>query len=524
MWWGNNGRSFQLFENDKLVDSGDLTANSPNAQTHTSTLTNRAPGTYSYKVVVTNSKGSVTATNSYTVTDYGTAPTPPAPPVTTSSISISPGDSTTQQVAQLVVKQGQTASFNLNEDGVKSPQYRLTFSNPGVIKSSQVSAQGVMTLTASDQLGRTALKIEDPNTHAVRYVGIVTVDKNNNRPGLPTYLAVGSVSQDDTATINFWQQFGPGETNKRVDIRYIYLNNGPYNGWSTWGNRVPTFVNNSLKLGMIPFFVYYNINNGSDSLYAIKENMQNKDFMEAYFKDLKLAVTQAKTAANGERVGFVLEADMLGYFQQAEPNKSPKEQPVLTNAAYSSGVLDANDPQFENNITGLVKAINYIIRKYDSTAILGWQLNLWANPQDNGGTGIIHATDSCNQTDATCIAQARQKIINNAKGLMQYGLAAEINYKADFVSIDKYGLDGGQQANAKNSPEKSTWFWNATLWNNYLLFVNTLHQESNLPIVLWQIPVGHINSPTSISPYSNQPFAVLPNTNAKYEDSAGTFS
>ncbi len=58
-----------------------------------------------------------------------------------------------------------------------------------------------------------------------------------------------------------------------MDARYIYLNGGPKaiaGGWRSWtdkdGFRATSFVRESLKLGMIPFFVWYNIPDGGEAI------------------------------------------------------------------------------------------------------------------------------------------------------------------------------------------------------------------------------------------------------------------
>ena len=81
MWWGNNGTTWQLFQNGKLVYSTSLTDNSPNAQTASSpAISNLALGTYTFTTKLTNSFGTTTGnTLSYTVTQSGgtTNPTDP---------------------------------------------------------------------------------------------------------------------------------------------------------------------------------------------------------------------------------------------------------------------------------------------------------------------------------------------------------------------------------------------------------------------------------------------------------------
>lgn len=68
MWWGNNGTTFQLFENGVLVATRTLTDNSPNAQTLTVNFTGKAQGVYSYVGKLTNSFGTTSSSPlTYTV-------------------------------------------------------------------------------------------------------------------------------------------------------------------------------------------------------------------------------------------------------------------------------------------------------------------------------------------------------------------------------------------------------------------------------------------------------------------------
>ncbi|WP_054974514.1 M6 family metalloprotease domain-containing protein [Paenibacillus sp. A3] len=57
MWWGNNGDTWRLYENDTLVYEEELTDNSSQAQTAVKTFTNQKPGTYIYTCELVNSFG-----------------------------------------------------------------------------------------------------------------------------------------------------------------------------------------------------------------------------------------------------------------------------------------------------------------------------------------------------------------------------------------------------------------------------------------------------------------------------------
>nr|BAM67139.1 chitinase [Paenibacillus sp. FPU-7] len=61
IWWGNNGSSWKLYENNQVVFTESLVDNSPNAQTAKKEFTGKAKGTYKYKVELTNSFGTSTS-------------------------------------------------------------------------------------------------------------------------------------------------------------------------------------------------------------------------------------------------------------------------------------------------------------------------------------------------------------------------------------------------------------------------------------------------------------------------------
>ncbi|MCZ8519620.1 MULTISPECIES: glycosyl hydrolase family 18 protein [Paenibacillus] len=61
VWWGNNGSSWKLYENNTLVHTENLVDNSPGAQKGTKAFTGKAKGTYAYKVELINSFGTSTS-------------------------------------------------------------------------------------------------------------------------------------------------------------------------------------------------------------------------------------------------------------------------------------------------------------------------------------------------------------------------------------------------------------------------------------------------------------------------------
>ena len=515
MWYGDNVTNWKLYEKKNTgsyqeIINEDLADNSPNAQNVVKTITGRKPGTYYYYAVFSNSNGSVESNQiQVNVGD----------PEKLSDIIINGVDTGYAEV-QMTIDQGLN-QYSLSCIGAENnPNFEIITNNNNVINptidASNLKIEGL-------KAGRASLKIKETTTGKVRYIGVRVRTTDGELPGMPNYLSVGSVSEDKDGDLNFWKDFHTDRRNKRMDIRYIYINGGPLDkGWRTWttedGGRAKTFITESRRLGMIPFFVYYNIPDTGESYQIDLNHIQDQDYMSAYYQDLKFFLDICKDYAEDDTVGIVFEPDFLGYMMQ-KSGKQPNQISAQVNQAYETGILDSNDPQFENNVTGLVKSINYIVKKYYPQAYYGWQFNIWAyESSELGSKGLLRKTDELG------IEAGREYIRDKTELIVDYYTAAGVtSYGANFVSIDKYGLDGAYEAGAAEDPASSTWLWNADHWNNYLEFTEVLHQGSNLPVVLWQIPVGHVNNSQTEDPYDGGLFDPLDNSVTHYEDSAPTF-
>jgi hypothetical protein len=67
LWWGTNGTTYKLYENDALIDTQTLIAGSPQAQSALTSISGRAAGTYRYKAELSNAAGT-TVSEEITVT------------------------------------------------------------------------------------------------------------------------------------------------------------------------------------------------------------------------------------------------------------------------------------------------------------------------------------------------------------------------------------------------------------------------------------------------------------------------
>ncbi len=396
--------------------------------------------------------------------------------------------------------------FNKEIVGVKSRNLPLT----------AFSFNNTTLTVGSDNPGRSGLEIT--TSDGERYhIGLRIDNSDGSVPKYPTHVAIGSVSEDIDDDVNFFNDGINNDNlllNNRMDVRYIYINGGPLIGWNTWQpDRAIKFAKNSLKMGLIPFFIFYNIPDGGESYTTNLEHIQDPDYMTAYFENLDLFLNQVKEEVGDEFFGIILEPDFLGYMQQ-------NSEPSTLSTSVSQNSIGEN----EGTLKTLVERINFEINKKRIDDNLnfefGWQLNLWAKPNVAGLRGIIRETDTGEFNTQL------QKIKQTASDIYEYGnIMGIMSSNADFVSIDKYGLDAmGAPSNSDPAdPSTYTWFWNNDHWKNYLAFVKQLFEDSGVHVILWQITVGHINGTTTINEYTGTDFVPFNNTSKHYEDSASNF-
>ena len=53
-------------------------------------------------------------------------------------------------------------------------------------------------------------RVTDSVSQTTRFVGVRVRNADGTLPGMPKYLSVGSVSEDTSDDLTFWQSFQPG--------------------------------------------------------------------------------------------------------------------------------------------------------------------------------------------------------------------------------------------------------------------------------------------------------------------------
>ncbi len=261
------------------------------------------------------------------------------------------------------------------------------------------------------------------------------------------------------------------------------------------------------------------------------------------------------------------------------PSSPPFNVPgkPLTNVSTYPLLTDA-DPSFPNTLYGLVTSIPYVLKKqftdirgnanaqWGSNVKVGWKMNLWASPPGgfagnsnkiNGvpfgvSKGLCRWTDVCypDQEKPYPLSEVVDLFTQEVEALAKAYYSFGITENCDFFAVDRYGRDGatyGKQGtylpnvyDGAINPTASdiSWCWNSDHWYNYLTFVKTAQAtvasllkqqgENPLPVLLWQIPVGHLNNSLAVSPSTGRVYTPLGNAyggslQGDYEDAAQTF-
>jgi hypothetical protein len=137
-------------------------------------------------------------------------------------------------------------------------------------------------------------------------------------------------------------------------------------------------------------------------------------------------------------------------------------------------------PNFSNDVKGWAQANNWIIRTFAPDVTFGWQENLWAT----GTSNWVHGNYSSSQLQSNYI----NPVVNALTAIGSYNSGtSSYNFVPDFIVFDKYEMDDIPAAYSIG------YTYNARDWDNVMAYVGGISQGlGNMPVMLWQIPGGHL--------------------------------
>ncbi|HEY8400775.1 MAG TPA: T9SS type A sorting domain-containing protein [Cytophagaceae bacterium] len=288
-----------------------------------------------------------------------------------------------------------------------------------------------------------------------------------------------------------------------LHYRVRYINEGvdtTTNWYSYWpsGGIVTNFINASNSLNMRAAFNIYMLQEEGEATAAIN-NMGNLNFMKLYFWNIRNVAQKA----NGHKAAFIMEPDTWGYLIKKCYGDGPLEtsgtgDPSIRPDLVFCHVNDLGYPylaDLPNTMAGMAQGIIRTIRTYAPDAYVGFHVNHWAA--------------WANGSDGTYAPDGNKGLPYWSKNNIDYAVNFQKNWylellggpascdRGDFLVVEKYGLDAGGRL------PWDGYFYGDAQNANWVYFCREMGKAMNLPLLGWQIPVGHMGLPNTVNRYED---------------------
>jgi len=263
-------------------------------------------------------------------------------------------------------------------------------------------------------------------------------------------------------------------------------NQPPGGWWGCWnrtgndsrpGARLRNLFSSSADAGQIPMVVYYTIYRTiAEGAGALPGGLRVTENVRDYFRDWRftLQVVNEYQQQSGKPVMVHVEPDLWGFAQQGSVGRnSPKNLPVNVQEA-----AEGDCPEQENNFAGFGICMLRMARHHAPQASIGFMASAWATGLGDISRGV--------GSSATINAEAAGR----STGLYLNELGANL---ADFLVVEFSDRDAGYYA-ANREPDR--WYFinpdeGVPNFRRTFLWARTLAETVKLPLVWWQIPMGH---------------------------------
>ena len=282
----------------------------------------------------------------------------------------------------------------------------------------------------------------------------------------------------------------------KLDRRYIYIDDTTnivsyWTGTKNW-SQDSFYVANNVRPGI----VIYMLQRGGDSWSAIQAGMNDKVFMEAYFRYIALIADSSK----GQQPIYVLEPDVWTYVLQnareSDPNRYTSTgddwSKIDNNNLYAfCHINDLGFPwleEFDNKISNLPGAIIKTLKMRDPEAFAGILLGFWGfEPSTTSSIGLFTNPDEV-------IAVGARETAKFAQALL-----ASTPYKGDFCGLEKNGQDAGFWTGVY----RDALFWDDRQNAAWVDYAKAISDSTQLSMVGWQISIGHEGLPNTLNQYED---------------------
>jgi len=331
-------------------------------------------------------------------------------------------------------------------------------------------------------------------------------DGGNGDPGKITYpiYTINTMKQAQQLTSTFGRKVMPvmvvytaemsgGTSFKDFDNSNLYLtmhfinlmlDAGTMQSWQTSGNANPgSIILNPDLLGMVQQQGLWN-SQGTGTLNTSFIDVTAATRKAYWFMTTRHTWTIARSWGNPITVAGATPLELIAMVSNGDLKsqgvysawdiKTGWESAALTLLSSAPSTINVNIPSFNNSFTGWISANNWAIRAFGPGITFGWQSNVWST----GSANWVHS----NLTDAQIKTSYASPVATLWNQLGVYSGT----YRPDFVVFDKYEMDATAAAGIG-------YLWNQRDLDNYLSFVRQISESlGNSPVMLWQIPGGHL--------------------------------
>lgn len=288
--------------------------------------------------------------------------------------------------------------------------------------------------------------------------------------------------------------------NYMMNRRYLYIadtndvksywgrDGGANKNWSKDPYYMEKKVGNAITI--------YMLQKGGDSFDIISTNTKNKDWMKAYFDKIRLIVDSTKNT--GIPPIYVIEPDVWTYILQKtrEENQSATTWNDVNNN-HLDDFCHINDlgyswlSEFDNRLGDLPGAIIKTIKYFDPEAYAGALIGFWGwRPTGASHIGYFDETSDLVADGALQAATYMDSLLSGTP------------YRGDFCGIEKNGTDMGYWKSI-GSDYGDYLDWDDRQNADWMNFAKTISLKTDLPMVGWQIAIGHSGLPNTLNSYTD---------------------
>lgn len=242
------------------------------------------------------------------------------------------------------------------------------------------------------------------------------------------------------------------ELGSNIDVHYMYLSGL---GWTTWNSPAGAYVGLEAAAakahGAIPMFTLYQAAEHGDGNLA---PFATDDFMTKYWANVRILFAQLDAFGDGAIVH--VEPDFWGYAQKT--NGAAANTPVKVNN------LVAECKDLPNDVSGFGRCIIRLSRQLAPNVAIGLSASAWGKTS----SGVSQPTE---------IAAFMKSVGGD---------------QADLLVIETLDRDAGCfEAGTDPSCKRSgAFYWTQQNFADHLAWAKTMHEQTGLPLLWWQMPLG----------------------------------